>query len=80
MSHRDYSPYSDEEAAIRAEVGECTAAADHEVLFGMCAHCGAEFDSGVLDEPSGEVLEPSPDEAQHQQGEHSSQQEDETSH
>lgn len=33
----------DEDYVIRAEVGECTAAGDHEVVFERCIHCGAEF-------------------------------------
>lgn len=32
------------EDEIRAEIGECTVAPDHEDRGGMCIHCGAEFD------------------------------------
>jgi hypothetical protein len=34
----------DEATAVRAELGECTMAGDHEVVDGLCIHCGAEFE------------------------------------
>lgn len=38
----DHDPNEDER--VRAEVGECIRAGDHDVIGGLCIHCGAVFD------------------------------------